>query len=250
MPGYHINTMAMHYPQSGVFSTSAPHGSLPLSNSPPPPSPDSYDPLTPPLSGSDTSADNLYHHSNSSGANSPASSRGHSLVHRTPRYNPTPSPTSSGSRRRSRSRDSDDDEMGAAYVENVANSRKEATRRQRIEAEQRRRDELRDGYSKLKDVLPISNMKASKVSLLERATNHIVALERENKELSQRIALMEEETRRLRALNERISLSAEGTASPNAMGTPLPESVPAAEATTASSQASEQSSPSASEGGH
>jgi hypothetical protein len=60
----------------------------------------------------------------------------------------------------------------AAYshptVENLAHTRKEATRRQRIEAEQRRRDELRDGYAKLKDVLPVSNQKSSKVSLLER----------------------------------------------------------------------------------
>lgn len=55
-----------------------------------------------------------------------------------------------------------------AAVENLAHTRKEATRRQRIEAEQRRRDELRDGYAKLKDVLPVSNQKSSKVSLLER----------------------------------------------------------------------------------
>lgn len=47
-------------------------------------------------------------------------------------------------------------------------TRKEATRRQRIEAEQLRRDELRDGYARLKDVLPVTNQKSSKVSLLER----------------------------------------------------------------------------------
>jgi hypothetical protein len=47
-------------------------------------------------------------------------------------------------------------------------SRKENTRRQRIEAEQRRRDELRDGYARLKDVLPISATKSSKVNLIER----------------------------------------------------------------------------------
>lgn len=159
-----------------MYSSSSPHGSIPLSNSPPPPSPpDMYDPLSPPLSGSDTSADGLYHHSNhsnSSGVNSPVPSRANSLVHRSNiRYNPTPSPTSSSGRRRSRSRDSDDEDptMGLAFnVENLAHTRKEATRRQRIEAEQRRRDELRDGYAKLKDVLPVSNQKSSKVSLLER----------------------------------------------------------------------------------
>lgn len=60
--------------------------------------------------------------------------------------------------------------MGMQYagVENLANTRKEATRRQRIEAEQRRRDELREGYARLKDVLPSSNQKNSKVTLLER----------------------------------------------------------------------------------
>lgn len=169
---YHnLNTLGLQqqYQAAGVFSTSPPHGSLPLANSPPPPSPEMYDPLSPPLSGSDTSGDGLYHHSNSSGANSPSSSRGQSLVHRRDhRYNPTPSPTSSSGRRRSRSQDSDDDDMGVAYVENLANTRKEATRRQRIEAEQRRRDELREGYAKLKDALPVSNQKSSKVSLLER----------------------------------------------------------------------------------
>lgn len=55
-----------------------------------------------------------------------------------------------------------------SVVQEIANNRKEATRRQRIEAEQRRRDELRDGYARLKDVLPVSNQKSSKVSLLER----------------------------------------------------------------------------------
>ena len=34
--------------------------------------------------------------------------------------------------------------MGVSMAETLANTRKEATRRQRIEAEQRRRDELRD----------------------------------------------------------------------------------------------------------
>ena len=46
--------------------------------------------------------------------------------------------------------------------------RREEIRRQRIESEQRRRDELRDGYRRLKDALPVSNQKSSKVSLLDR----------------------------------------------------------------------------------
>jgi hypothetical protein len=44
----------------------------------------------------------------------------------------------------------------------------EIIRRQRIETEQRRRDELRDGYRRLKDALPESNQKSSKCSLLDR----------------------------------------------------------------------------------
>lgn len=85
--------------------------------------------------------------------------------------------------------------MGA-YHENPAHSRKEATRKQRIEAEQHRRDELRDGYAKLKDVLPVSNQKSSKVSLLERATSHIVKLEAVNRELQNRLVSLESEMQR------------------------------------------------------
>lgn len=277
-PQYHnLAPLGMNHQYPGVFSPSPPHGSMPLANSPPSPSPELYDALSPPLSGSDTSGD-LYHHSNSSGANSPSSSRGHSLVHRH-RYNPTPSPTSSSGRRRSRSQDSDDEEepMGnIADNNNFAYTRKEATRRQRIEAEQRRRDELREGYAKLKEALPVSNQKSSKVSLLERgtpiplsctlpilivvtlATNYIKLLEQERKEYLDKLASMEEDANRLRVLNEKISLSSEGTPSPDhAMARSTPPA-PDAGAPPAHSLASvrgqqppsEHSSPSASEGGH
>lgn len=129
-----------------------------------------YDPISPHGSDSSASHSGVYHHSRASSASgSASSSRGHSLVHRSSRYNPTPSPTSSSGRRRARSSsNSDEEDMGQAIIENLAHTRKEATRKQRIEAEQRRRDDLRDGYAKLKDALPISNQKNSKVSLLER----------------------------------------------------------------------------------
>ncbi|KAI0081116.1 hypothetical protein K474DRAFT_1588342 [Panus rudis PR-1116 ss-1] len=171
-----------------------------------------YDPLSPPISGSETSNEGPYHsHSrNSSSAGSPSSSRANSLVHRhSLRYNPTPSPTSSSAGRRSRGRSlSDDDDMGNSNTaEALASHRKEATRKQRIEAEQRRRDELREGYARLKDVLPISNQKSSKVSLLERATNHIQMLEKQNRELQERLQQVEDEIIRLRAINEKISLT-------------------------------------------
>lgn len=229
-----LQYMIPHHQFPSAYPPSPPHVPLPISTSPTPPAdPEMYDPMSPPISGSDTSADGLYHHSNSSGANSPSSSRGTSLVHRNHiRYNPTPSPTSSSGRRArgSRSHDSDDEDgMGVAYAENLANTRKEATRRQRIEAEQRRRDELRDGYAKLKEVLPISNQKSSKVSLLERATTHIVSLEKSNKDLQARINALEQEVHRLRILNEKISLSANETPSPGMFdGRPLspPPDVP------------------------
>ncbi|KAI0715100.1 hypothetical protein C8Q76DRAFT_619010 [Earliella scabrosa] len=172
----------------------------------------------PPAPG--TSGDGIYHSRNSSATGSPSSSRANSLVHRHPlRYNPTPSPTSSSAGRRSRGHSiSDDDDRhpmgGVNMAESLANTRKEATRRQRIEAEQRRRDELRDGYARLKDVLPVSNQKSSKVSLLERATNHIVNLEKTNRQLQQRLATLEQEVSRLRALNEKISLGVTNTPSP------------------------------------
>ncbi|KAJ6601366.1 hypothetical protein DFH09DRAFT_901030 [Mycena vulgaris] len=220
---YHpgLALIAAHQYQGPVYPSSPPH--VPLAPaSPPPQSPDMYDPLSPPLSGSDTSADGLYQGSNSSGANSPASSRGNSLVQRQVRYTPTPSPTSSsGRRRRGRSQDSDDDDMNLLYTENLAQNRKEATRRQRIEAEQRRRDELRDGYAKLKDVLPVSNQKSSKVSLLDRATGHISVLEAENKVLQDRIAGLEEEIRRLQSINEKLAGGSLETPSPGMYERPL-----------------------------
>ncbi|KAJ7733580.1 hypothetical protein DFH07DRAFT_134531 [Mycena maculata] len=218
---YHT-LISSHQYQSPVYPPSPPHA-LPIPASPPPPpSPDMYDPLSPPLSGSDTSADGIYH-SNSSGPNSPSSSRANSLVQRQVRYNPTPSPTSSsGRRRRGQSQDSDDEDMNLLYTEsNLAQNRKEATRRQRIEAEQRRRDELRDGYAKLKDVLPVSNQKSSKVSLLDRATNHISVLESENKVLQDRIAGLEEEIRRLQTINDKLSGGSLETPSPGMYERPL-----------------------------
>jgi hypothetical protein len=54
------------------------------------------------------------------------------------------------------------------YLSNTLFRRRETVRKQRIESEQRRRDELREGYARLKETLPASNQKASKVYLLDR----------------------------------------------------------------------------------
>ncbi|KAJ7281306.1 hypothetical protein C8J57DRAFT_1558811 [Mycena rebaudengoi] len=61
-------------------------------------------------------------------------------------------------------------------------SRRETIRKQRTELEQRRRDAPRDGYT-----LPTSNQKSSKVSLLDRATNHVRNLEIAKGDLERRL---------------------------------------------------------------
>jgi len=49
-------------------------------------------------------------------------------------------------------------------------TRREEIRRQHIESEQRRCDELWDGYRRLKDALPVPNQKSSKTFSLDRAS--------------------------------------------------------------------------------
>jgi hypothetical protein len=66
--------------------------------------------------------------------------------------------------------DEDDDFQPAVSSSANPDSRRETIRKQRIESEQRRRDELREGYTRLRETLPTSNQKASKVSLLDRGT--------------------------------------------------------------------------------
>lgn len=86
-------------------------------------------------------------------------------------------------------------------------ARRETIRKQRIESEQRRRDELRDGYTRLKETLPTSNQKSSKVSLLDRATSHIRYLETVKEQLENRLKAAEAEVHRLRGLNETLMLN-------------------------------------------
>jgi hypothetical protein len=102
--------------------------------------------------------------------------------------------------------------------------RRETIRKQRIESEQRRRDELRDGYARLKETLPASNQKSSKVSLLDRgrflllvdamlltipdpATGHLRYLETVKEQLEMRLKSAEGEVHRLRNVNEALMLS-------------------------------------------
>ncbi|CAE6528959.1 unnamed protein product [Rhizoctonia solani] len=120
-------------------------------------------------------------------------------------------------RRNSRADDDDDDDddfesdgdaFRGAPQEVVVQRRREEIRKQRIESEQRRRDELRDGYRRLKDVLPVSNQKSSKVSLLDRATSHIKYLEMMQHQLQTNLTQSDLEVARLRQVNEALMLSA------------------------------------------
>ncbi|KAJ7897373.1 hypothetical protein B0H14DRAFT_2557967 [Mycena olivaceomarginata] len=118
-------------------------------------------------------------------------------------------------RRKPTRRDDDSDEEEDDDFQPTANSlvggadsRRETIRKQRIESEQRRRDELRDGYARLKDTLPATNQKSSKVSLLDRATNHVRNLEIAKVELEKRLKDAESEVKHLRHINEVLSVRA------------------------------------------
>ncbi|CAA7264744.1 unnamed protein product [Cyclocybe aegerita] len=121
---------------------------------------------------------------------------------------------------RSNHEDSDDDDdeefkPGSISGNNDSSprdSRRETVRKQRIESEQRRRDELREGYARLKETLPASNQKASKVSLLDRATSHIKYLEAVKDQLEIRLKGADHEVHRLRNVNEALMLNRAGAA--------------------------------------
>lgn len=155
----------------------------------------------------------LRHARRNSGTQSPlSSSSGLASVPRAAhRYNPiavASPPARAATRAKARRGKSDDFESDGEdepeYPPSMhapgTDARREEIRRQRIESEQRRRDELRDGYRRLKDALPVSNQKSSKVCLLDRATTHIKYLEMTNQQLQARVQQAEAEVQRLRQL--------------------------------------------------
>ncbi|KAF8640824.1 hypothetical protein AX17_000473 [Amanita inopinata Kibby_2008] len=167
------------------------------------------------LSSGEVSSDSA--RPNRGASNSPPASLTYSAaVPRSQRYNPIAIPPSRAriaqKRRGSRSNDESDEEdeefqpTTAATTANVE-SRRETIRKQRIESEQRRRDELREGYARLKETLPASNQKSSKVSLLDRATGHIRYLESVNEQLEKRLQIAEAEVNRLRSVNETLMIN-------------------------------------------
>ncbi|CAK5264363.1 unnamed protein product [Mycena citricolor] len=122
------------------------------------------------------------------------------------RFNPMARPQRRKTRRSDDSDDEDEDDFQPAS--HSSDSRRETIRRQRIESEQRRRDELRDGYARLKETLPSTNQKSSKVSLLDRATNHVRNLEIAKAQLEKRLEDLEASVKHLRHLNEVLSVRA------------------------------------------
>lgn len=104
--------------------------------------------------------------------------------------------------------DEDDDEDFHAPAHGTNEARRESIRKQRIESEQRRRDELRDGYTRLKENLPSTTQKTSKVSILDRAVSHIRYLDAVRIQLEKRLHLADNEVHRLRNVNEALMLGA------------------------------------------
>ncbi|KAG9125542.1 hypothetical protein FRC07_007194 [Ceratobasidium sp. 392] len=225
MPGYHMNQ-----PTFAATRVTSPRGFT------------STQTVSPPLtaaSGSDVPAENLPSgtgytaygpmrraRQSTSDSNTSSSSQqsrnGAGLVQRhSLRYPPNSTNSTvmaaGGRHRRRESRDDDDDDdfdsdaeafrPNGAPQEVVVQRRREEIRKQRIESEQRRRDELRDGYRRLKDVLPVSNQKSSKVSLLDRATSHIKYLEMMQHQLQTNLTQSDIEVARLRQVNEALMLS-------------------------------------------
>ncbi|KAF6740857.1 hypothetical protein DFP72DRAFT_1086893, partial [Ephemerocybe angulata] len=137
-------------------------------------------------------------------------------VPRSQRFNPTAAPAASRpilrhkcSASQSNDESEDEDEENQPTLSLVI-ATTHTIRKQRIESEQGRRDELRDGYARLKDTLPPSNRKSSKVSLLERGTYWPHPLSRtvkEQLELTRRLKSAKAEVHGLRNVNEALMMA-------------------------------------------
>ncbi|KAG7099809.1 hypothetical protein E1B28_001620 [Marasmius oreades] len=240
----------LQYPPSPSFHTSSLLPSSPMTLNLPlggeyTYSPETYDirPLSPlettvvspPLLGytlsaagdasSDEQRSNSGRHSRGSNHTPPPTVPYAATVPRSHRYNPiavpshvtAPSATRASVRRarttRSntmRSNDESDIEEDDHASSGGVDLKREAVRRQRIESEQKRRDELRDGYTKLREALPTVSQKCSKVLLLDRASQHIKGLNTLKMNLERQLKASEDEVNRLRSVNEALML---GTAS-------------------------------------
>ncbi|KAF8323379.1 hypothetical protein DL93DRAFT_2162543 [Clavulina sp. PMI_390] len=92
----------------------------------------------------------------------------------------------------------------------TAEQRKEEARQQRMNAEQRRRDQLRDGYDRLQAVIPHAKDKLSKVKLIECATQFIVDLTKRQEATQSRYEQLIKERDDLLRKNEELGSSLNG----------------------------------------
>ncbi|KAG8757817.1 hypothetical protein FRC12_010167 [Ceratobasidium sp. 428] len=90
----------------------------------------------------------------------------------------------------------------------IVSRRREEIRCQRTELTQCHRDNLRKGFACLKDVLPVSNQKGSKMALLNRATGHAQYLEAMQQQMQSKLTLSEIEVTCLQQINEALMLKA------------------------------------------
>ncbi|KAK0465506.1 uncharacterized protein EV420DRAFT_1514650 [Desarmillaria tabescens] len=103
--------------------------------------------------------------------------------------------------------DDDDDEYQVSpSAGGPMDNRRESVRQQRIESEQKRRDELRRNYDLLRDVLPPTQQRTSKVHLLSRASEYIRELETTQSESRSRLQAFETEVKRLREINDALMM--------------------------------------------
>lgn len=208
---FNVLTEPFSYTPSGNYTTSRSYSPAAESASISPPT------LTYHLSAGELSSDDSGRQSRADNPTPPPVPYS-ATVPRSHRFNPLAIPATRSSartahkRRPSKSssndRDSDAEEEEEYQPGSGVDPRREAVRRQRIESEQRRRDELRDGYARLKAVLPPSTAKSSKVSLLDRAAHHLKHLEACRIQSEARLKATEAELVRVRSLNEVLSLRA------------------------------------------
>ncbi|EPT02280.1 hypothetical protein FOMPIDRAFT_33788, partial [Fomitopsis schrenkii] len=103
--------------------------------------------------------------------------------------------------------DSDSDTQDGPIF-NIVRTHDEAIRMIRLESEQRRRDDLRAAFRRLKTVLPPAKQKGNKVFLVERTITHIRYLELTKQHLQTKLQAAEAETTRLCHLCEALMLDA------------------------------------------
>ncbi|KAF7336056.1 Glycoside hydrolase family 76 protein [Mycena sanguinolenta] len=106
---------------------------------------------------------------------------------------------------------SSDDSQRSGLVQD--DSQHSLLRRRRIEAEQQRRDEIRDAYARLKNVLPVCRDPQTKICLLERARDHIRNLHAARRQLETRLEELEKQRQQQVQLHEVLRANIPGPGS-------------------------------------